>query len=158
MQSQSESSQEWTTIEAIIWYGLGVLVLAGGAGAWLPLILPGKTVGSDGLATYVFAVLAPLMADAVLIEPYWKRLSKTVRVRLYFLCTLAASFAVIALVRDGKDWDLTAGLVGAILSLFVWFLTVKYSRRFEPDEKTPPTGSLGGSNVTSQSLGGGGLQ
>lgn len=46
--------------EAIVWYGLSVLVLGGGAGVWLPLFME-KVVGADGLATYIFAILIPLL-------------------------------------------------------------------------------------------------
>lgn len=156
--SADENSKKHKSIEAIAWYGVFAVVIGGGAGVWLPLIIPGKNLASDGLATYVFAILAPLLADAVLHEPYWKKLSKIIRMRLVALCGLAAALAFAALVRDGKSWDWTTGLLGMAVALVVWFFISLYSGRFEPDETTPPTGSLGGSEVTPAHLGGGGLQ
>lgn len=146
-----------SAIEAIVWYGVFAVVIGGGAGVWLPLLIPGKNLASDGLATYVFAILAPLLADAVLHEPYWKKLSKIIRMRLIALCGLAGALAIVALVRDGKSWDWTTGLLGMAVSLIVWFLISLYSERFEPEETAPPTGAQGGSNVSPSNLSGGGL-
>ncbi|NTV15725.1 MAG: hypothetical protein HGA96_17640 [Desulfobulbaceae bacterium] len=153
-----ETSKKRKTKEAICWYGAFAVVLGGGAGVWLPLIIPGKTLASDGLATYVFAILAPLLADAVLHEPYWKKLSKIIKMRLVALCGLAAALAIAALLRGGQSWDWTAGLLGMAVSLVVWFFISLYSGRFEPDETIPTTGSLGGTEVTPAHLNGGGLQ
>lgn len=156
-QSTNEISKKRNAIEAICWYGVFAVVIGGGAGVWLPLIIPGKSLASDGLATYIFAILAPLLADAVLHEQYWKKLSKIIRMRLIALCGLAAALAIAALLRDGKSWDWTAGLLGMAVSLIVWFFISLYSERFEPDESTPPTGPQGGSDVTTEHLTGGGL-
>lgn len=156
--SDDESSRKRSAIEAIVWYGVFAVVIGGGAGVWLPLLIPGKSLASDGLATYVFAILAPLLADAVLHEAYWKKLSKIVRMRLIALCGLAGALAIVALVRDGKSWDWTTGLLGMAVSLVVWFFISLYSERFEPEETIPPTGSLGGSDVSPANLSGGGLQ
>lgn len=156
--TDNENSKKKSSLEAITWYGLFAVVIGGGAGVWLPLFIPGKNLASDGLATYIFAILAPLLADAVLHEPYWKRLSKVIRMRLIALCGFAGALAIIALVRDGKSWDWTTGLLGMAASLVVWFFISLYSGRFEPDETIPPTGSLGGSDVSPANLGGGGLQ
>jgi hypothetical protein len=152
-----DSTKRRSAIEAIIWYGLFAVVIGGGAGVWLPLLIPGKSLASDGLATYVFAILAPLLADAVLHEPYWKKLSKIIRMRLIALCGLAGSLAIAALVREGQSWDWTTGLLGMAASLVVWFFISLYSERFEPEETAPPTGAQGGSSVSSNNLSGGGL-
>ena len=157
-QSNAKVLAKQNSIEAIIWYGVFAVVIGGGAGVWLPLIIPSKSLASDSLATYVFAILAPLLADAVLHEPYWKKLSKIIRMRLIALCGLAAALAIAALLRDGKSWDWTTGLLGIVASLVVWFFISLYSERFAPDETIPPTGSLGGSEVTPAHLNGGGLQ
>lgn len=146
------------TREAILYYGLFAVVIGGGAGVWLPLLIPGKTLAPDGLATYIFAILAPLLADAVLHEPYWKKLSKIIRMRLIAVCGLAGAFAITALVRDGQSWDWTSGLLGMVVSLIVWYFISLYSGRFEPDENVPPTGAQGGSKVSPENLSGEGLE
>ena len=155
--ADNENQNKRSAIEAIIWYGVFAVVIGGGAGVWLPLLIPGKNLASDSLATYVFAILAPLLADAVLHEPYWKKLSKIIRMRLIALCGLAGALAIIALVRDGKSWDWTTGMLGMVASLVVWFFISLYSERFEPEETAPPTGAQGGSNVSPANLSGGGL-
>jgi len=154
----NENTKKQGAVEAILWYGVFAVVIGGGAGVWLPLLIPGKSLAPDGLATYIFAILAPLLADAVLHEPYWKKLSKIIRMRLIAVCGLAGALAITALVRDGKSWDWTTGLLGMGMSLIVWFFISLYSGRFEPDEKIPPTGSLGGSEVSPANLSGGGLK
>jgi len=77
--------------------------------------------------------------------------------RLIALCGLAAALAIAALLRDGKSWGWTAGLLGMAVSLVIWFFISLYSERFEPEETTPPTGPQGGSDVTTKHLNGGGL-
>ena len=156
--ANDQPSKRRSTVEAIIWYGLFAVVIGGGAGVWLPLFIPGKHLASDGLATYVFAIVAPLLADAVLHEKYWKDLSKIVRMRLIALVGVSGALAIVALVRDGKSWDWTTGLLGVIVSLIVWFQITLYSRRFEPDETTPPTGAQGGQVVAATRLDGEGLK
>ena len=153
-----ETAKTQNATEAILWYGFFAVVIGGGAGVWLPFLIPGKSPAPDSLATYVFAVLAPLLADAVLHEPYWKDLSKAVRMKIVGSCGVAGSLALIALVRDGKSGDWMAGVVGAVVALVVWFFIAKFSHRFEPDIGTIPTGSFGGSDVSSTKLRGGGLQ
>ena len=144
-------------IETILTYGLIAVVIGGGAGVYLPLAM-GKNLSSDALSTYIFAMLAPFWVDALLHEPYWKRLTKVIRMRIGLGCASAAILAIIALIRDGKSWDLTLGGLGTLLVLAVWFFLALYSGRFAPDETIPPTGSLGGSDVTPAHLIGGGLQ
>lgn len=142
--------------EAIFWYGLSVLVLGGGAGVWLPLLM-GKDVGADGLATYIFAILIPLLAEAVVIEPYWKRISTAIKTRLLFFSVLAAFLAVVALIREGKSGDISAGITGAVISLVIWFVMTKSAGRFKTSGKKSSTGSLGGTVVSPGNLQGGGL-
>ena len=153
-----ENLKKRQAVEAIIWYGVFAVVIGGGAGVWLPLLIPGKHLASDSLATYTFAILAPLLADAVLHEEYWKKLSKIIRMRLTALCGLAGAFGIAALVRDGQTWDWTTGLLGMGVSLIVWFWISLYSGRFEPENRTPPKGSLGGANPSPANLAGGGLE
>lgn len=155
MSSMNSAQSDGT--DAIFWYGLSVLVLGGGAGVWLPLIM-GKVVGADGLATYIFAILIPLLAEAVVIEPYWKRLSTATKTKLLFFSVLAAFLAVVALIRDGKSGDISAGITGAVISLIIWFVMTKSSGRFKPPQgKKSQAGSLGGTVVSPENLQGGGL-
>ena len=157
MNTLEDGEKQQNVTETILWYGLFAVVIGGGAGVWLPLLIPGKSLAPDGLATYVFAVLAPLLADAVLHEPYWKDLSKAVRMKIVGSCGLAGALAIIALVRDGKPGDWTSGFFGAVIALIIWFFIAKFSHRFEPDGGTPPKGSLGGSDLSPAKLSGGGL-
>lgn len=145
-------------IESIVYYGAVTLVLGGGAGIWIPMVMPGKTLTPDSLATYIFAILAPLLADAFLHESYWETLSKKVRMRILVGFAIAGVAALTALLRDGKAWDWCAGWFGVFASLVIWFFLIKFSKRFEPSDATPPKGSLGGDIVSPRNLGGGGLQ
>lgn len=155
---EGETLKKQSATEAILWYGLFAVVIGGGAGVWLPLLIPGKSLAPDGLATYVFAVLAPLLADAVLHEPYWKDLSKAVRMKIIGSCGIAGALALVALLRDGQSGDWTSGFVGAIVALVVWYFIAKFSHRFEAEPAAIPTGSFGGSDVSQTKLSGGGLK
>lgn len=155
---EGDTLKKQSATEAILWYGLFAVVIGGGAGVWLPLLIPGKSLAPDGLATYIFAVLAPLLADAVLHEPYWKDLSKAVRMKIVGSCGIAGSLALIALLRDGKPGDWSAGLVGAIVALVVWYFIAKFSHRFETEPAAIPTGSFGGPDISPTKLSGDGLK
>ena len=143
-------------IETILTYGLIAVVVGGGAGVYLPLFM-GKHLSADSLSTYIFAVLAPFWVDALLHEDYWKKLSKAVRMRIGLGCALGVLFGVLALIRDGKSWDLTFGVIGSLLVLVVWYFLARFSGRFAPDAPKPPTGPLGGENLSPQNLDGQGL-
>lgn len=150
-------SVQKSTREAILLYGAFAMVLGGGAGVWVPLLIPDKHVAVDALATYVFAILAPLLADAVLHEPYWKRLSKAIRMRLVVGVGIAGALALVALLREGKSGDWTSAVFAMVTSLIVWYFISHYSGRFEPESSTPPVGAQGGTVVSPDELSGGGL-
>lgn len=143
-------------IETILTYGLIAVVVGGGAGVYLPLAM-GKNLSSDALSTYIFAMLAPFWVDALLHEPYWKKLTKVIRMRIGLGCASAAILAIIALIRDGKSWDLTLGGLGTLLVLVVWFFLALYSGRFAPDEPISTKEPIGGPKAKPADLSGGGL-
>lgn len=143
-------------IETILIYGLIAAVVGGGAGVYLPLTM-GKDLSADALSTYIFAMLAPFWVDALLHEAYWKKLSKVVRMRIGLGCASAAILAIIALIRDGKSWDLTLGGLGTLLVLVVWFFLALYSGRFAPDVPISTKEPIGGPKPKPDDLNGEGL-
>ena len=156
MDDQQNNKTSREEIEAIFIYGFIAVVAGGGAGIYLPLLM-GKQLSSDSLATYIFAVLAPFFVDALLHEPYWNKLSKAIRMRIGLGCTLAAILGVVALIRDGKSWNLTSGLLGSLFVLVVWFFLARFSGRFKPEPPGPAKGSIGGKDLSPAKLEGGGL-
>jgi hypothetical protein len=145
------------TVVTALYYGFVALLVGGGAGVWLPLLIPDKHVGVDALATYIFAILAPVIADGLMFDESWKKLSKRGRMRLLSLAGVAGALAVVAVVRDGKSWDWTTAVAGTVLALIAWALISIYSGRFEPDPPAQPAGSIGATKVNPDKLPGGGL-
>ncbi|MDZ4252407.1 MAG: hypothetical protein U1A72_07510 [Sulfuritalea sp.] len=156
MDDQQDNKTSREEFEAIFTYGFVAVVVGGGAGVYLPLLM-GKELSSDSLATYIFAVLAPFWVDALLHESYWNELSKAIRMRIGLGCAFAALLGVVALIRDGKSWNLTSGLFGSLIVLVLWFFLARYSGRFRPEPPRPPKGSLGGNELSPARLDGGGL-
>ncbi len=159
MSDNMSLKHQWSPdeIQTALIYGLIVVLGGGSAGIYIPLLM-GKDLSADSLSTYIFAILAPCCADAFLHEPYWKKLSKFVRMVIGLGLTLAALLALSALIRSGKSWDLTSGVLGTLFVLVVWFLLALYSGRFTPDEVISTTGPLGSADITPAHLEGGGLQ
>jgi len=143
-------------VETILLYGLVAVVLGGGAGIYLPTLM-GKGIGTDALATYVFAMLAPFWVDALLYEEYWKKLSKRKKMRIGVGCALSAAFAIASLLGEHKGWGMPSAVVSTVLVLTVWFFLALYSGRFAPEPTIPPTGSIGGQTPSTSGLSGGGL-
>lgn len=145
-------------LEAIAYYGGIALFIGGAAGVYIPLFM-GKTAGVDSLATYVFAVLAPIGADLLLYEPYWKKLSKALKLRLGFAGAVAGILAIVSLLGEHKDWGIPLGIFAMLLVVPIWFSQAVYSGRFrpEPPSEPPAKGSLGGEQVNTEILGGEGL-
>lgn len=141
--------------ETVLVYGVLVLLIGGGIGVYFPLLLD-KSVSAESLATYALAALAPLWTDILLPEKYWKSLSIRGRMRIGAACGFAALFSFIALVRNGKSFDMTFAALGTVLVLLIFYHVSILSARFEPT--SPPKTEDGGPNPTQDKLGGGGLQ
>lgn len=156
MKNEEGKSVSRAEAEAIALYGGVALLVGGAAGVYVPFFM-GKAPGVDALATYVFAVLAPIGADLLLYEPYWKRVSKVLKLRLGFFGSLAAILAIAALLGEHKDWGMLVGAVAMILVLPIWFYQAVYSGRFRPEPTAPPKGPIGGESVSTEDLGGEGL-
>lgn len=146
----------WIAFWTALIYAFGVLVLGGGAGIWLPAVIPSKTVGIDALTTFVMAILAPICVDLMLdLDVYGRKLSKLWRVSLVVACFLAGALAIIALVREKAPGEWFSGIAAVILSLVIWVILALKSERFLPDGSN--TGSIGGAAPRPDALTGGGL-
>ena len=161
MNDQNGNPVTGAELEAIALYGAVAVIVGGGAGIYLPPML-GKDVGADALATYIFALVAPLWADALLYEPYWKKLSKVKKLRIGFLSVFSALLALISLIGEQGHWGrwgMLAAAVGAILAIIVWFFLALYSGRFAPEPPAAPKGSIGGEEekLSTADLVGGGI-
>lgn len=157
---KNEEGKEVTRaeLEAIFYYGGVALLLGGAAGIYIPFFM-GKSAGVDAYATYVFAILAPVWVDALLYEPYWKKLNKVVKLRIGLLCAMSGIMAIIALLGEQKEWGIPLGLSAMALVLLIWFFLALYSGRFRPEPPSgrPPMGPLGGAEPSTDKLDGEGL-
>lgn len=149
-------SPSWTAFWTALIYAFGVLILGGGAGIWLPAVMPTKSVGIDALTTFVMATLAPICVDLMLdLDVYGHKLSKLWRVSIVVSCIFAGALAIIALVREKAAGEWSAGVIAVILSLIIWITFAMKSERFLPDGSK--TGSIGGGMPATSNLTGGGL-
>lgn len=146
----------------ILYYGLVVLIIGGGIGVYFPLFFD-REISAESLATYALASLAPLWADIFLPENYWKEISRGRRMRIGAFCAVGGLFSLGALFRNGKNYDVTFSVIGAIIILTLLYEICVLSGRFQPE--TPPRTEDGGpgdeGNSTGpklEKLGGGGLQ
>lgn len=138
-----------------IYYMLGVLVVFGGAGVWLPFFTPGKAVGVDALATFVMATVSPLVADLLMgTNEYGDRFDR--EKRALFILGFAASwgFAILSLIREGSEDSWVLGGVSTVISLLTWFFLKVRSENFMDETQTGP---IGGPDVSVTNLGGSGL-
>lgn len=150
------TSPTWIAFWTALIYAFGVLVLGGGAGIWLPAVMPAKSVGIDALTTFALATLAPICVDLMLdLDVYGRKLTKIWRVSLVVGCFFAGALAIIALVREKAEGEWPAGILAVILSLVIWIAFAMKSERFLPDGSK--TGSIGGKQPDATNLPGTGL-
>jgi len=160
-EKQSDNKVEFSPQTVAFWtaimYAFVVLILGGGAGIWLPALIPDKTVGIDAMTTFVMATLAPVLADLVLdSDIYGHTLTKFWRVTYVAACLLAGALAVISLLREHADGGWAAGIVSATLAILVWVALALKSGRFLQINSI--TGSFGGPVPSAAKLPGKGLK
>lgn len=141
----------WTAF----FYCAGVLVIAGGAGIWVPAVIPGKAVGIDGVTTFVMATLAPIGADLIMKSEIHTKLSILWRASLFFFCLLAGALALIALLREKQGDEWITGWAAAFMSLIIWMTVVLKTEQFHSEPSI--SGSIGGEIATLNQLSGSGL-
>lgn len=140
-----------------VFYLFVSLVLGGAAGLWIPLIALKSEIGTDALSTYIFAVLAPVLADFLLDSGADKEPGKKEsRLFVLFICVLAACFALVALFRNCDSTGWIFGGLGALLSLIAWVFVYTKSSRFT-NENDNFNGSFGGPKVKPEDISGDGL-
>ena len=146
-------------IEAIVYYCGIALVVGGMAGLYIPVVMK-KGIGVEAYSTYVFAVLAPMVADFLLGEPYWKKLTKVTKLRMGFAGAVVGISAIIALFGEHDRWGTPLGILAMLMVVPVWFFQAVFSERFRPEPVTPAEqkGSIGGDEIDPSKLGGKGLE
>ncbi len=140
-----------------VFYLLVSLVLGGAAGLWIPWIALSNEINPSALSTYIFAILAPVLADFLLdsgsdSEPG----KKEIRLFVLFVCVLAGCLALIALFRSYDTIGWGFGWSGVALSMVAWVIVGTKSSRF-PSDSESIDGSYGGSNLNPEDLAGDGL-
>ena len=141
----------WTTFK----YAFFVMIIGGGAGIWLPAVMPGKSVGIDALTTFVMAVLAPVFADLLLDDTCYQKLSKDARMSFAGACILGGAFALIGLVREQISWGWESAWVAVVISLGTWITLSIVSGKFLSAPATKA--AIGGEVATTNNLKGSGL-
>ena len=140
-----------------VFYLLVSLVLGGAAGLWIPWLAQNNEIGTDALSTYVFAVLAPVLADFLLDSGSDTESGKLeIRLFLLFVCVLAGCCALIALFRGCDTWGWFFGWFGVCLSVIAWVIVGTKSQRF-PSDTQSFDGSYGGPTASPDDLAGDGL-
>lgn len=130
------------------------MILGGAAGIWVPVLAMGKPIGADAIAAYVFAVLAPLIADLLIdADALVKKLNRESRIFVLFCCVFASCLALIALLRGDDGWY--AGISGSAVAIFVWMVVMGKTDRFRSDN---PSNPIGGESAAASNLSGSGLQ
>jgi hypothetical protein len=152
----STMSPAWAAFWTAVIYAFGVLILGGGAGIWIPAVMPAKSVEIDALTTFVMATLAPIFVDLILDVGVNKRSpSQLWRVSLIVACFLAGALAITALLREHSSGDWFSGVAAVIISIVIWIvLTLKTERFLQEGSKK---GSIGGAKPAPEVLPGKGI-
>lgn len=162
---------EWSRFFNIIWdltkrgfykpaplfYFVSIILVAGSVGFWLP-IFSGKSADMSSAMTYVFALLAAVVADFFAASrgreylENWSDIEKDFTLFVVSLVVFVTVLAVIATVIGCGFWAWAAMVMSALLVWYLWWILLepqKFGIKLNEIKAAtigsaqPPTGTAG---------------
>lgn len=142
---------------APLFYFVSIILVAGGVGFWLP-IFSGKSADMSSAMTYVFALLAAVVADffaAPRGRDYlesWSDIEQDFTLFVVSLMIFVTVLAVVAIVVGCGFWAWAAMITSALLVWYLWWVLLepqKFGIKLNEIKAAtigsaqPPTGSAG---------------
>lgn len=130
---------------------LGVIILCGSCGIWLPIVMSNKpfVLRSDSFFTYSISILASIVAEIFLKDST----SKSLKMLFFLFIPLSIIFLFLGIQSDIKaTWF---SYVGVTIALLIWFITNADDAKY--DEIQSPQSPLGGKISGANGLSGKGL-
>lgn len=111
-------------------YFVSIILVAGGVGFWLP-IFDGKSADMNSAMTYIFALLAAVVADffaAARGRDYldnWGDIEKDFTLFVVSLVVFITVMAVVAIVVGCGMWAWVAMAISALLVWYLWWILLE---------------------------------
>lgn len=137
-------------------YFFSVMILGGAAGIWIPILSGHGSVGPDAFATYVFAVLAPIIADLLLQTADENKTTLSIRSFVLFGTAFAYSISIISLIRQ-DEFALPFGIYAFLFSLIVCAVVLIQQERFAKKDNNGAYNFIGGASASICAVAGDGL-
>lgn len=103
-------------------YFISIIVVAGGVGVWLPWLSSGE-LGSQGLMTYTFALLAAVIADFVTQDEKRNSFSRDFSIFIIALVVLIICITVIAL--NLCQYSIPVLFISLMLLWWLWWILLE---------------------------------
>lgn len=142
---------------APLFYFVSIILVAGGVGFWLP-IFSGKPADMSSAMTYIFALLAAVVADffaASRGSDYlegWSDIEKDFTLFVVSLVVFITVLAVVATVIGCGFWAWAAMVISALLVWYLWWvllepqkfgINLREIKAATIGSAQPPTGAAG---------------
>jgi O-antigen/teichoic acid export membrane protein len=115
---------------APLFYFVSIILVAGGVGFWLP-IFGGKPADMNSAMTYIFALLAAVVADFFSASrgqdflDGWETIEKDFTLFVISLVIFIAVLAVVAMVVGCGGWAWASMILSAFLVWYLWWILLE---------------------------------
>lgn len=118
---------------AFVLYFLGIIILVGGLGVWIPLYKQDWQAVPRDLSNYLLAILSASAADLTIFETDKRSLQMVAFVSLF----VGIALAVLALTNSDLTRAYIYAVSGAALALFLWWIANSDNIRLTEKNNSP---------------------
>ena len=120
-------------------YFISIIVIAGGVGVWLPWLSSGS-LSAQGLMTYIFALLAAMIADFITQEKKRESFSRDFSFFIIAIVIFIICITVVAL--NLCRYSIPVSLISLSLLWWLWWILLE-EKKFEITIETIENSTIG---------------
>lgn len=120
-------------------YFVSIIVVAGGVGIWLPWVSTGE-LSHQSIVTYIFALLAAVIADFMTQEEKSKKYTKDMTVFIFAIVVLVICITVVA--NNVSNYSVEIISCSLVLLWWLWWILLE-DQKFDLQAETVEKSTIG---------------